>query len=101
MRAWRGRLSRRVESRSNTASAAAPERHLRPRTLIPGRYRIVSLLGQGGMGELYHAIDNELRTEVALKFILSSLSPDPEVVHRFKREIHLARKVTHPNVCRI
>ena len=69
---------------------------------IAGRYRILRYLAQGGMGEVYEAQDLELRQKVALKTISAQLGDvDPAAVERFKREIALARSVTHPNVCRI
>ncbi len=69
---------------------------------IAGRYRILRFLAQGGMGEVYEAEDLELRQKVALKTISAQAGDaDPGAVERFKREIALARTVTHPNVCRI
>ncbi len=69
---------------------------------IGGRYRILRFLAQGGMGEVYAAEDLELRQNVALKTISARAGDaDPDAVERFKREIALARTVTHPNVCRI
>src|SRR6266545_173046 len=69
--------------------------------LIAGRYKVIRLVGEGGMGEVYEAEDLLLRERVALKSIRPDVSSDDKVVERFKREIQLARKVTHPNVCRI
>ena len=69
--------------------------------VIDERYRIVRLVGQGGMGAVYAAEDREFEGElVALKTILA---PDhaEKVLARFKKEIQLARRVAHPNVCRI
>src|SRR5215831_17584709 len=68
---------------------------------IAERYRIVRLLGEGGMGEVYEAEDLLLRERVALKTVRQDVARDEKVVERFKREIQLARRVTHPNVCRI
>ncbi len=53
------------------------------------------------MGEVYEAEDAELRERIALKTIHPGVASEAGAVERFKREIHLARKVTHPNVCRI
>jgi serine/threonine protein kinase/CheY-like chemotaxis protein/tetratricopeptide (TPR) repeat protein len=69
--------------------------------VVSGRFRIVRFLAQGGMGELYEAEDLELRERVALKTILPLKARDERAVSMFKREVHLARQVTHPNVCRI
>jgi eukaryotic-like serine/threonine-protein kinase len=70
-------------------------------TLLSDRFRITRFLARGGMGEVYEAEDIELRGRVALKTIRPELVRDSGVLERFKREVHLAKKVTHPNVCRI
>jgi TolB-like protein len=69
--------------------------------LVAGRYKIVRFIGRGGMGEVYEADDLELRERVALKTVRPEAAFDRSTIGRFKREIQLARKVTHPNVCRI
>src|SRR5215470_13828564 len=69
--------------------------------LVAGRYRIRRFIAFGGMGEVYHAEDTVLREAVALKTIRPGVAQDDSVLERFKREILLARRVTHPNVCRI
>lgn len=72
-----------------------------PGELVAGRYRVIRFIGRGGMGEVYEVEDTELHERVALKTIRPEIAGDENAVNRFKREIHLARKVTHPNVCRI
>jgi eukaryotic-like serine/threonine-protein kinase len=72
-----------------------------PGDLLAGRFRIARFLARGGMGEVYEAEDAELQEQVALKTIRSELLKDSHVLERFKREVHLAKQVTHPNVCRI
>ena len=69
--------------------------------IVAFRFRIVRFLASGGMGELYEAEDLELQERVALKTILPHIASDERAIGRFKREVHLARQVTHPNVCRI
>jgi CheY-like chemotaxis protein/TolB-like protein/Tfp pilus assembly protein PilF len=69
--------------------------------VVAFRFRIVRYLARGGMGELYEAEDLELRERVALKTILSTIGDNERSILLFKREVHLARQVTHPNVCRI
>ncbi len=69
--------------------------------VVAFRFRIVRYLAKGGMGELYEAEDLELRERIALKTILSHIADDERSIQMFKREVHLARQVTHPNVCRI
>ncbi|HEV7500926.1 MAG TPA: serine/threonine-protein kinase, partial [Vicinamibacteria bacterium] len=73
----------------------------RPGDVVAFRFRVVTFLARGGMGELYEAEDLELHERVALKTILSTTGQDERSVTQFKREVHLARQVTHPNVCRI
>jgi serine/threonine protein kinase len=72
-----------------------------PDELIAERYRVVRFIARGGMGEVYEVEDLVLRDRVALKTVRAEVAADGMAVERFKREIHLARKVTHPNVCRI
>lgn len=81
-------------------SEPEPER-LTSGALLADRYRIVRFIAAGGMGEVYEAQDLELGARVALKRIRPDVVSDPRAIERFKREIHLARRVTHPNVCRI
>jgi serine/threonine protein kinase/tetratricopeptide (TPR) repeat protein len=69
--------------------------------VLCGRFRIMTLIGQGGMGEVYKAWDEELEDYVALKTLRLEISRHELFTSRFRREIQLARKVTHPNVCRI
>src|SRR5579863_1913198 len=70
-------------------------------TILGERYEIISQLGQGGMGAVYKARDNELDRLVALKIIRPELTTNPEMLRRFKQELILARQVTHRNVIRI
>lgn len=72
-----------------------------PGTLLSGRYRIVSLIGRGGMGEVYLADDLELSQQVALKFLPSSVAQRPGGLERFRTEARIARTVSHPNVARV
>jgi serine/threonine protein kinase/Flp pilus assembly protein TadD len=74
---------------------------LEPGALLAGRFKIVSFVAKGGMGEVYEAEDLELHERLAIKTLSSELLQRANAVERFKREVHLARKVTHPNVCRI
>ena len=69
--------------------------------LVAGRYKIVRFIGRGGMGQVYEADDLELRERVALKTVRPEAALDRSAIEHFMREIQLARKVTHPNVCRI
>src|SRR5215207_2524750 len=69
--------------------------------LLTGRYRVVAALGKGGMGEVYRADDLTLGQPVALKFLPLHIAQDPDRLTRFRKEVAAARKVSHPNVCRV
>jgi tetratricopeptide (TPR) repeat protein len=72
-----------------------------PGDVLQSRYRITAVIGRGGMGEVYAAWDENLRESIAIKTLRADLARDHGITRRFHKEIHLARKVTHPNVCRI
>ncbi|HSP13999.1 MAG TPA: serine/threonine-protein kinase [Thermoanaerobaculia bacterium] len=72
-----------------------------PGTVIDDRYRIVSLLGEGGMGEVYRADDMKLGQRVALKYIPPDVSSDRPLFDRLTSEVLIGRQISHPNVCRI
>ena len=72
-----------------------------PGTVLSERYRMVGMLGKGGMGEVYRADDLELGQSVALKFLPQRLADEPKSLERFRAEVRLARQVSHPNVCRV
>jgi len=68
---------------------------------VQGRFAVTAFLGEGGMGEVYEASDLQLDESVALKTVRVDQAADPKARDRFRQEIQLARRVTHPNVCRI
>ncbi len=72
-----------------------------PGTVLAGRYRIVGLLGRGGMGEVYRADDLKLDQPVALKFLPRVLEGDADRLERLYSEVRMARQVSHPAVCRV
>jgi predicted Ser/Thr protein kinase len=72
-----------------------------PGTVFAKRYRVVTLLGRGGMGEVYKADDLTLRQPVALKFLPDSIALSAPALVRFHSEARIARRVSHPNVCRV
>jgi non-specific serine/threonine protein kinase len=90
-----------------STEASAPGRaqlsagSVEPGDLLAQRFRIVRVLARGGMGLVLEAMDEELRTPVALKLVLPELAASPEAVDRLRREVALARRITHPNVCRV
>jgi serine/threonine protein kinase len=69
--------------------------------LISGRFRIKRFVGSGGMGEVYEADDLELGGRVALKTVRPSLLANEQTLSRFRREVQIARQVTHPSICRV
>ncbi|HEY6343515.1 MAG TPA: serine/threonine-protein kinase [Bryobacteraceae bacterium] len=69
-------------------------------TVLAGRYRVLGLIGHGGMGEVYRAYDLILNQAVALKF-LGRANMDKAALARFRNEVRIARQVSHPNVCRV
>jgi serine/threonine-protein kinase len=88
-------------SQLTSSSAVVEEGRFAPGTLLGGRYRILGLLGRGGMGEVYRATDLMLGQAVALKFLPEEASQNPRLLERFHGEVRVARLVSHPNVCRV
>src|SRR5712692_1360783 len=84
-----------------TGSIAEFQTTLQLGTVFGNRYEILRQLGQGGMGAVYQARDRELDRLVAMKVIRPELATRPDILHRFKQELILARQVTHRNVIRI
>ena len=81
--------------------APGPAPRFVPGALFGERYRIVGLLGRGGMGEVYRADDLRLGQAVALKFLPESLNEDAGRRERFYNEVRMARQIAHPAVCRV
>jgi hypothetical protein len=86
---------------SSSAEYQISEGRFLPGRLVAGRYRIVALLGKGGMGEVYRADDLTLGQGVALKFLPDEAGRDEGLLDRFRNEVRIARRVSHPNVCRV
>jgi tetratricopeptide (TPR) repeat protein len=74
---------------------------LRQGTLLASRFELLAPLGQGGMGEVWKARDRQLGEDIAVKTISNERLGDAVSLARFKREIQLARKIAHPNICRV
>ena len=70
-------------------------------TVLGGRYRLLEALGRGAMGAVYRARDLTLDADVAVKVLDPDVASDPKRVESFRNEVRVARKVTHPNVCRL
>ena len=86
---------------SRGGAPTSPDPTFSPGQTLAGRFRVHSFIARGGMGEVYEAEDLELGEHVALKTVRPEIAEDPRALERFKTEVHLARKVTHPSVCRI
>jgi len=86
---------------SSTSGVQEDEGRFLPGTLLGGRYRILTLLGRGGMGEVYRAMDLTLGQSVALKFLPEEAARNQALLERFHGEVRVARLVSHPNVCRV
>src|SRR3954469_19761782 len=92
----------RAVTRAPSISPATPSSHsFTPGEIIAGRYRLVSMLGRGGMGEVYRADDLTLDQPVALKFLPSGVAADADRLAQFHAELRIARQVSHKNVCRL
>ena len=72
-----------------------PEARFAPRDCLAGRYHILQIIGVGGMGEVYAALDQEAESTIALKVMHT------DMLGNFRRELQIGRQVTHPNVCRL
>ncbi len=81
--------------------ASSSKERFPPGTLLASRYRIVSRLGKGGMGEVFRADDLVLGQPVALKFLPESAKSNLNLLTRFYDEVRIARRISHKNVCRV
>ena len=90
-----------VSSAGRLSGIYMKEAILQPGDLIGARYEILQLLGEGGMGAVYKALDREVERTVALKLIRPELASNPAILARFKQELLTAHQVTHKNVIRI
>ncbi len=93
-------LAKTIALTDSSGDATAPETIIGA-PLIAGRYQILGLVGRGGMGAVYKARDTELDEVVALKMLSEELGSSQVLIDRFKREVKLARRVTHENVARM
>jgi len=84
-----------------SAEPRRTEHALNPGDLLGSRYEVDRFIGAGGMGEVYRAYDRDLQQWVALKTLLCELASQPTLIARLRKEVQLARRVTHPNICRL
>jgi serine/threonine-protein kinase len=90
-----------VTNFAGTRRAPTSANRFAPGSIIAGRYRLVALLGKGGMGEVYRAEDLTLDQPVALKFLPDTGAADELHLAQFHNELRTARQVSHKNVCRL
>src|SRR5690349_20040974 len=88
-------------NKSTFTSESIDDARFIPGDILSERYRIVGLLGRGGMGEVYRADDLKLKQPVALKFLPASLTSDGAALARFYKEVSVARQISHRHVCRV
>src|SRR6188508_2491881 len=83
------------------SSGSIDHGRFQPGEIFQQRYRVIGLLGRGGMGEVYRADDLKLGQPVALKFLPSRFASDPVRRERFFAEVRITRQLSHPNICRV
>jgi predicted Ser/Thr protein kinase len=86
---------------ASSSSRSSDEGRFQAGAVLGERYRVLGLLGRGGMGEVYRALDLKLDQAVALKFLPPAMARDQHRLERFRGEVRIARKVSHRNVCRV
>jgi TolB-like protein/Tfp pilus assembly protein PilF/predicted Ser/Thr protein kinase len=88
-------------SASPTETLETPKEELTTGFIFAGRYQIIEVLGKGGMGKVYRALDKKLNEEVALKLVKPEIASDKKTLERFSNELKIARKIAHKNVGRM
>src|SRR5438128_2719835 len=88
-------------TRAGVAAPTPPSLRFTPGSIVAGRYRLVALLGKGGMGEVYRADDLTLDQPVALKFLAEGIAANDGRLAQFHNELRIARQVSHKSVCRL
>ena len=90
-----------LQSSGDQSPRGVRARAFRDGDLVAGRYRIDRMVGRGNMGDVYRAEDEVLKVRVALKTLSSQIADSPAATERLRFEVQLARRVSHPNVCRM
>ena len=86
-------------STSKTETMRTPLAELASGTTFAGRYQVIEELGKGGMGRVYKVLDTKINEKIALKLIKPEVASDRETIERFSKELKLARRIRHKNVC--
>ena len=74
---------------------------LKTGTIFAGRFEVIEELGKGGMGKVYKVLDKEVNEKIALKLLKPEIATEEKTIERFRNELKFARKIGHPNVCRM
>ena len=94
-------ISSKEISVSPTETLETPKEELTTGSIFAGRYQIIEVLGKGGMGKVYRALDKKLNEEVALKLVKPEIASDKKTLERFSNELKIARKIAHKNIGRM
>jgi serine/threonine protein kinase/tetratricopeptide (TPR) repeat protein len=86
---------------SYTETLETPIQELTTGSAFAGRYQVIEELGKGGMGNVYKVIDKEINAKIALKLIRPDIAADESTIARFRRELKVARDISHKNICRM
>jgi len=84
-----------------TKTIQAVKKELERGSTFAHRYEIIEELGKGGMGSVYKVFDKKIKDKIALKLIKPEIAADEKMIDRFSNELKYARKIAHPNVCRM
>jgi serine/threonine protein kinase len=92
-----------TKTQTNPPDGAGSEDHhsFRPGEIVDSRFQILDFIAEGGMGEVYSALEPSLPQKVALKTIRSSIAGRSGAIERFKSEVKQSLRITHPNICRV
>ena len=94
-------LSSGRDEEEQTKTYQVPLKELTRETVFAGRYQVIEEVGKGGMGRVYKVFDKKIGERVALKLLNPEIASDKRAVVRFRKELKLARKISHRNVCRM
>jgi serine/threonine protein kinase/Flp pilus assembly protein TadD len=89
------------ESAHPTKTLQTTPVELKTGTIFAGRFEVIEELGKGGMGKVYKVLDKEVNEKIALKLLKPEIATDEKTIERFRNELKFARKIGHPNVCRM
>jgi len=84
-----------------TKTLQATPIELKTGAIFAGRFEVIEELGRGGMGKVYKVLDKEVNEKIALKLLKPEIAADEKTIERFRNELKFARKIGHPNVCRM